>query len=122
MLIRHFIRVSTTLANSFRFANLLICPKPSSDSFPPRLWRSGEALFALKPVSFRHKQIVTDSQSRCSISIADAHRDGKRFIVRTVEKLSAFLELDPRLALAASLIEEIAEPNRHVSGKVLHKN
>jgi hypothetical protein len=26
--------------------------------------------------------------------IADAHRDGKRFVVRAVEKLTAFLELE----------------------------
>ena len=29
-----------------------------------------------------------------SIWIADAHRDGKRFIVRADEKLTAFLELE----------------------------
>jgi hypothetical protein len=35
-----------------------------------------------------------DSQGR-TISIADAHRDdGKRFIVRTDEKLTAFQELE----------------------------
>jgi len=28
------------------------------------------------------------------IFVADAHRDGKRFIVRAYEKLTAFLELE----------------------------
>jgi hypothetical protein len=35
---------------------------------------------------------AVDSEGR-TIWIADAHRDGKRFIVRADEKLSAFLEL-----------------------------
>ena len=34
-----------------------------------------------------------DSQGR-TIWIADAHRDGKRFIVRADEMLTAFLELE----------------------------
>jgi len=34
-----------------------------------------------------------DSKGR-TIWIADAHRDGKRFIVRADEKLTAFLELE----------------------------
>jgi len=36
---------------------------------------------------------AVDSQGR-TIWIADAHRDGKRFIVRVDEKLTAFLELE----------------------------
>jgi hypothetical protein len=35
---------------------------------------------------------VVDSQGR-TIWIADAHRDGKRFVVRADEKLIAFVEL-----------------------------
>jgi hypothetical protein len=34
-----------------------------------------------------------DTQGR-TIWIADAHRDGNRFVVRADEKLSAFLELE----------------------------
>src|SRR5881392_252994 len=34
-----------------------------------------------------------DSQGR-TIWIVDAHRDGQRFVVRAVEKLTAFLELE----------------------------
>jgi hypothetical protein len=34
-----------------------------------------------------------DSRGR-TIWIADAHRDGKRFIVRADEKLTAFVELE----------------------------
>jgi hypothetical protein len=36
---------------------------------------------------------VVDSQRR-TIWIVDAHRDGKRFIVRADEKLTAFVELE----------------------------
>jgi hypothetical protein len=54
-----------------------------------------------------YKQIIADNLSKAgwslgwvsaldlegrTISIADAHRDGKRFIVRADEKLTAFLE------------------------------
>ena len=42
----------------------------------------------------RHVSAV-DSQGR-TIWIADAHRDGKRFVVRANEKLTAFLELTLR--------------------------
>jgi hypothetical protein len=36
---------------------------------------------------------AVDSEGR-TIWIADAHRDGKRFIVRADEKLTAFMELE----------------------------
>jgi hypothetical protein len=36
---------------------------------------------------------AVDSEGR-TIWIVDAHRDGKRFIVRADEKLTAFLELE----------------------------
>jgi hypothetical protein len=36
---------------------------------------------------------AVDSQGR-TIFVADAHRDGKRFVVRADEKLTAFLELE----------------------------
>ena len=42
-----------------------------------------------------------DSQGR-TIWIADAHRDGKRFIVRADEKLTAFLELESTVHNAIS--------------------
>jgi len=46
-----------------------------------------------------------------TIWIADAHRsDGKRFIVRAEEKLTAFLEVQPAPRVVASFIEGIAEP------------
>jgi hypothetical protein len=32
-----------------------------------------------------------------TVWIADAHRDGKRFVVRTDKKLAAFLEMESRL-------------------------
>jgi hypothetical protein len=43
---------------------------------------------------------AVDSQGR-TISIADAHRgDGKRFVVRADEKLTAFLELEVTIRAA----------------------
>ena len=56
-----------------------------------------------------------DSNGR-TIWIADAHRgDGKRFVVRADEKLTAFLELESAIRAA-----------RHVSssmqGRILHTN
>jgi hypothetical protein len=44
-----------------------------------------------------------------TIWIADAHRDnGKRFVVRADEKLTAFVELNLRLALTAGFLDEQA--------------
>jgi hypothetical protein len=36
-----------------------------------------------------------------TIGIADAHRDGKRFIVRADEKLTAFVELESSIRLSS---------------------
>jgi hypothetical protein len=44
-------------------------------------------------VDFNNAYEAIDSNGR-TIWIADAHRDGKRFIVRADEKLIAFLELE----------------------------
>ena len=47
---------------------------------------------------------AVDSKGR-TIWIADAHRDGKRFVVRADEKLTAFLELQRAIhEFAVSLI------------------
>ena len=47
---------------------------------------------------------VVDSEGR-TMWIVDAHRDGKRFIVRADEKLSAFVELQRAIhEFAVSLI------------------
>jgi hypothetical protein len=43
---------------------------------------------------------AVDSEWR-TIWIADAHRDGKRFVVRADEKLTAFLELESAIRLKA---------------------
>jgi hypothetical protein len=48
-----------------------------------------------------------DSNGRTS-SIADAHRDGKRFIVRADEKLTAFLEFESAIRAATSLLDKRA--------------
>jgi hypothetical protein len=50
---------------------------------------------------------AVDSQGR-TIWIADAHRNGKRFVVRADEKLTAFMELEA--------------PIRRGSGETLHDN
>ena len=47
-----------------------------------------------------------DSEGR-TIWIADAHRDGKRFVVRADEKLTAFLELES----ATAAVERPAQIN-----------
>ena len=61
---------------------------------------------------------IVDREGR-TIWIADAHRDdGKPFVVRADEILTAFVELEARIrAFAQSFIEEIA-----VSGDTLYKN
>jgi len=41
---------------------------------------------------------AADSRRR-TVWIADAHRDGKRFVVRGDEKLTAFLELESAVKL-----------------------
>jgi hypothetical protein len=50
-----------------------------------------------------------DCQGR-TIWIADAYRDGQRFIVRADEKLSAFLELE--LAIRGATREELSDPQK----------
>jgi hypothetical protein len=61
-----------------------------------------------------------DSEGR-TIWIADAHRgDGKRFVVRADEKLTAFLELEAVVSIAAPIraagMYRKRELLRHVSG------
>jgi len=51
---------------------------------------------------------AADSEGR-TIWIADAHRgDGKRFVVRADEKLTAFWNLNWRPALAANCVDRLA--------------
>jgi hypothetical protein len=48
-----------------------------------------------------------DSEGR-TIWIADAHRgDGKRYVVRADEKLSAFIELEPQVLTVTFYLESI---------------
>lgn len=47
-----------------------------------------------------------DSEWR-TIWIVDAHRDGKRFIVRADEKLSAFVELERQVLTVTFYLESI---------------
>jgi hypothetical protein len=53
-----------------------------------------------KPVGVWDWVSAIDSAGR-TIWIADAHRDGKRFIVRADELLTAFVELEGRDSVAA---------------------
>jgi hypothetical protein len=46
---------------------------------------------------------AVDSQGRTTW-IVDAHRDGKRFIVRADEKLSAFVELESAICACGELV------------------
>jgi hypothetical protein len=49
-----------------------------------------------------------DSNGR-TIWIADAHRDdGKRFVVRADEKLTAFLELESAISACGNFLDELA--------------
>jgi hypothetical protein len=51
---------------------------------------------------------AADSQGQ-TIWIADAHRgDGKRFVVRADEKLSAFMELQSRIRVLVFCIDKLA--------------
>ena len=53
---------------------------------------------------------AVDSEGR-TIWIADAHRDGKRFIVHADEKLSAFVELERQVLTMTFYLESIrADP------------
>ena len=55
-----------------------------------------------------------DSEGR-TIWIADAHRnDGKRFVVRADEKLTAFLELEAAIRLSSGLLHRMLR-RRHSS-------
>jgi hypothetical protein len=51
-----------------------------------------------------------------TIWIVDAHRDGKRFVVRANQTLTAFLNSNQRFALVAIRLDEQAEflPNSEV--------
>ena len=53
----------------------------------------------LKKAGWSFGWISTIDSNERTISIADAHRDGKRFVVRTDEKLTAFLELEAAIPL-----------------------
>lgn len=55
-----------------------------------------------------------------TIWIADAHRDdGKRFVVRADEKLTAFLELESAIRLAQSICRAEKTPVTQVSACAL---
>jgi hypothetical protein len=51
---------------------------------------------------------AVDPEGR-TIWIADAHRDGKRFIVRADEKLTAFVELERQVLTVTFYLESIQD-------------
>src|SRR5206468_2730452 len=59
---------------------------------------------------------------KTDIWIADAHRDGKRFIVRADELLTAFLELASAIRLRRTLSEGVVADSPAWAGDALHKN
>jgi hypothetical protein len=48
-----------------------------------------------------------------TIFIADAHRDGKRFVVRADEKLTAFVELESAIRAFESRALDVSDKFRH---------
>jgi hypothetical protein len=48
------------------------------------------------------RMVATESVLLC-MWIADAHRDGKRFVVHADEKLTAFIELESAICSGAEL-------------------
>jgi len=61
-----------------------------------------------KCTSFRKSVSILGSDPFLPFWIADAHREGKRFVVRADERLTAFMELECAV--------------RRVSGEALHEN
>src|SRR4030095_3738764 len=73
-----------------------------------------------KPVGVWAGSQAVDSGER-AMFVADAHRgDGKRFVVRADEKLTAFVELESVIRtgqrLAASLVMRLSRVLLHVDG------
>jgi hypothetical protein len=67
---------------------------------PSKVGRSSPTI-SVKPVGVGGCVSAVDSEGR-TIWIADAHRgNGKRFVVRADEKLTAFLELESAIRLKA---------------------
>jgi hypothetical protein len=61
----------------------------------------------LKRPNLRYKwpTIISKSDSNGrTIWIAEAHRDGKRFVVRADEKLTAFIELETVIRTSGELV------------------
>src|SRR5262245_28877491 len=79
--------------------------RPDSDPFWALLaWAKSKPSIALSG-----REVPTLDCERRTIWIADAHRgDGKRFVVRADEKMTAFWNLNWRPALAASCVDRLA--------------
>jgi hypothetical protein len=53
--------------------------------------------------------VATVDSRRRTIFVADAHRgDGKRFVVRADERLTAFVELESAIRAAANCLDSLA--------------
>ena len=55
---------------------------------------------------------AVDSEGR-TIWIVDAHRDGKRFVMRADEKLTAFIELELTICARRDLIKRATEVGQY---------
>ena len=62
-------------------------------------------------IAVQPRILAIDPQGR-TIWIVDAHRDGKRFIVRAGEKLSAFIELERQVLTVTFYLESIYADSR----------
>ena len=84
----------------FRFWDAIATPP--RDQSPLRVWQNDYCRqFEERPVGFRLHLSVWMDNGR-TIWIADAHRgDGKRFVVRADEVLTAFLELEAAICADA---------------------
>jgi len=92
---------------------------PRSYHFVVAVWRTKEA----QSVKARHWEIIADNLSKAgwswgcisaidcngrTIWIVDAHRDdGKRFVVRADEKLTAFLELETVIRAESASLKHV---------------
>src|SRR5262249_32190338 len=86
------------------------------EKFQPEFWAIG-FVFMVFSKEFEPRHFIKREIS-CAIWIVDAHRgDGKRYVVRANEMLTAFLELEAGIrAFGQTFIEEIAGADSGILG------
>ena len=93
------------------------------DPYTGKIFLTPQDLTGYTPLRVKYSEIITDNLSEAgwslgcvsavdakgrTIWIADAHRDdGKRFVVRSDEKLSAFVELERQVLTVTFYLESI---------------